>query len=107
MTQVFNDEGNLVPVTVIDASSCLVVGTRTPAKDKYSAVTLGLGEVKEKKLTKAMAGSFKKAGATPRRTLKEFRVAEKDLEGFKVGDAVKVDMFQKGQLVDVTGITKG
>jgi large subunit ribosomal protein L3 len=107
MTQVFNEEGNLIPVTVIDASACLVVGKRTQAKDKYTAVTLGFGEVKEKKLSKAMAGSFKKGGATPRRHLKEFRVTEADLEAFKVGDSVKVDMFQKGQLVDVTGITKG
>jgi large subunit ribosomal protein L3 len=107
MTQVFNEEGNLIPVTVIDASACLVVGKRTQVKDKYTAVTLGFGEVKEKKLSRAMAGAFKKEGATPRRHLKEFRVNEKDLDGYKVGDSVKVDMFQKGQLVDVTGVTKG
>ncbi len=107
MTQVFNEEGNLVPVTVIDASACMVVGKRTAEKDKYTAVTLGFGQVKEKKLTKAMQGHFKKQGAEARRHLKEFRVGEKDLETFKVGDAVKVNMFEKGQLVDVTGITKG
>lgn len=109
MTQVFNEEGNLVPVTVIDATSCLVVGKRSPEKDKdqYSAVIIGFGEVKEKALTKAQIGSFKKAGATPRRHLKEFRLSEKELEGYKVGDPVKVDIFAKGQLVDVTGITKG
>lgn len=107
MTQVFNEEGNLIPVTVIDASTCLVVGKRTPAKDKYSAVTLGFGEVKEKALTKAQVGSFKKAGATARRHLKEFRVSEDEANKLNVGDAVKVDMFAKGQLVDVTGITKG
>ena len=107
MTQVFNEEGNLVPVTVIDASACTVVGKRTADKDKYTAVTLGFGAVKEKKLGKAMAGHFKKQGSEPRRHLKEFRVGEKDLETFKVGDSVKVTMFEKGQLVDVTGITKG
>ncbi|HVE82057.1 MAG TPA: 50S ribosomal protein L3, partial [Myxococcales bacterium] len=64
-------------------------------------------EVKEKKLTKAMQGHFKKHGATPRRHLKEFRVSEKELETFQVGEPVKVNLFEKGQLVDVTGITKG
>lgn len=107
MTQVFNEEGNLIPVTVIDASTCIVVGKRTAEKDKYTAVTLGFGGVKEKKLTKAMAGHFKKHGSEPRRHLKEFRVGEKELETFKVGEHVKVTMFEKGQLVDVTGITKG
>jgi len=107
MTQVFNEEGNLVPVTVIDASTCVVVGKRTPEKDKYSAVTVGFGEIKEKALTKADVGNFKKAGAAPRRHLKEFRVSPEEATGFNVGDAVKVDMFQKGQLVDVTGTTKG
>ena len=107
MTQVFNEEGNLVPVTVIDASTCVVVGKRTPEKDQYSAVTVGYGEIKEKALTKADVGNFKKAGATPRRHLKEFRVSPEEAAGFNVGDSVKVDMFQKGQLVDVTGTTKG
>src|SRR5262249_10529889 len=104
---VFNEEGNLVPVTVIDASACLVVGKRTQDKDKYTAVTLGFGQVKEKKLSKAMHGHFKKQGAEPRRHLKEFRIGEKDLETFKVGEQGKVSRFGRGQLVDVTGITKG
>ena len=107
MTQVFNDEGNLVPVTVIDVNTCQVVGKRTPEKDKYSAVTLGFGEVKEKSLTKAQVGFFKKANSPLRRHLKEFRVTPQEAEAFKVGEAVKADLFAKGQLVDVTGITKG
>ncbi len=107
MTQVFNEDGNLVPVTVIDTTSCIVVGKRTPEKDKYSAVTLGFGEIKEKALTKAQKGSFKGAGATPRRHLKEFRVSSDEAAKVNVGDSVKVEQFQKGQLVDVTGITKG
>src|SRR4051794_14608464 len=78
MTQVFTEEGELVPVTVVDTSTCIVVGKRTPEKDKYSAVTLGLGEIKEKALTKALSNSFKKAGATPRRHLKEFRVSPEE-----------------------------
>lgn len=107
MTQVWNDEGNLVPVTVIDVSNCVVVGLRTPEKDKYTAVTLGFGEIKEKALTKAQIGHFKKAGTNPRRHLKEFRVTAEEAGQFKVGDAVKADLFAKGQLVDVTGVTKG
>jgi large subunit ribosomal protein L3 len=107
MTQIFTDEGNLVPVTVIDVSSCVVVGKRTPEKDKYSAVTLGFGEVKEKALSKAQIGNFKKANAPMRRHLKEFRVAVDEVAKMNVGDSVKPDLFTKGQIVDITGITKG
>ncbi|WP_309890812.1 50S ribosomal protein L3 [Archangium sp.] len=107
MTQVFNDEGNLVPVTVVDVNTCQVVGKRTPEKDKYSAVTLGYGEIREKKLTKADVGFFKKNNSPFRRHLKEFRVSAEEAAGYNVGDAVKADLFTKGQLVDVTGITKG
>jgi large subunit ribosomal protein L3 len=108
MTQVFNDEGNVVPVSVIDTSSLEVVGKRTLEKDKYTAVVFGLDDAKEKHLTKAQIGSFKKAGAKAKRIVREFRVDAKELEAFNVGDAVKVDsLFKKGDLVDVTGITKG
>lgn len=107
MTQVFNDEGNLVAVTVVDVNTCAVVGKRTPEKDKYSAVTLGFGDVREKSLTKADVGAFKKNSAPLRRHLKEFRVAPEEAAKLNVGDAVKADLFTKGQLVDVTGVTKG
>ncbi|WP_375765300.1 50S ribosomal protein L3 [Archangium gephyra] len=107
MTQVFNEEGNLVPVTVVDVTTCVIVGKRTPEKDKYSAVTLGYGEIREKSLNKAKLGFFKKSGAALRRHLKEFRVSPEEAAGFNVGDAVKADLFTKGQLVDVTGVTKG
>jgi len=107
MTQVFTEEGNLVGVTVIDVSSCMVVGKRTPEKDQYTAVQLGFEEVKEKALSKAELGHFKKQGVAPHRHLKEFRLTPQEAEGFKVGEAVKADLFAKGQLVDVTGISKG
>ncbi|MFY0523168.1 50S ribosomal protein L3 [Archangium gephyra] len=107
MTQVFNEEGNLVPVTVVDVNTCQVVGKRTPEKDQYSAVTLGFGEIREKSLNKPKLGFFKKSGAALRRHLKEFRVSPEEAAGFNVGDAVKADLFTKGQLVDVTGVTKG
>jgi large subunit ribosomal protein L3 len=107
MTQVFAEDGNLVPVTVIDVTTCAVVGKRTPEKDQYSAVTLGFGEIKEKSLSKPQLGSFKKKSAPLRRHLKEFRVSPEDAEKLNIGDEVKADMFAKGQLVDVTGVTKG
>jgi large subunit ribosomal protein L3 len=107
MTQVFTEEGNLVPVTVVDVSTCVVVGKRTPEKDKYSAVTLGFGEIKEKALARAQIAAFKKASVPARRHLKEFRVSAEEANGFNPGDPVKADLFQKGQLVDVTGTTKG
>lgn len=107
MTQVFTEEGNLVPVTVVDVSSCIVVGKRTPEKDQYSAVKLGYGEVKEKALTKAQIEAFKKQNVPMRRVIKEFRMSAEEVAGMNVGDAVKADLFAKGQLVDVTGTTKG
>lgn len=107
MTQVFNEEGNMVPVTVIDVSQCFVVGKRTAEKDRYSAVTLGFGEIKEKALTRAQIGHFKKNGVSPRRHLKEFRVTAEEAGGFELGAQVKPDLFAKGELVDVTGTTKG
>ncbi len=107
MTQVFSEDGSLVPVTVIDATSCVVVGKRTPEKDKYSALTLGFGEIKEKSRSKALIGAAKKANAPLRRHLKEFRTSAEEASALNVGDTVKVDLFQKGQLVDVTGVTKG
>jgi large subunit ribosomal protein L3 len=108
MTQVFAEDGNSVPVTVIDISSLEVVGKRTQEKDQYTAVILGFGDAKEKHLTKAQIGSFKKAGAKAKRVIKEFRVDAAELATFNVGDAVKAEtFFKKGELVDVQGITKG
>jgi large subunit ribosomal protein L3 len=107
MTQVFTEDGSMVPVTVIDTTSCTVVDKRTPERDKYSAVTLGFGEVKEKRLSRAELGTFTKAKIAPRRHLKEFRVTPEEAAAFTVGEPVKPDLFTKGELVDVTGVTKG
>jgi large subunit ribosomal protein L3 len=108
MTQIFSEDGNSVPVTVIDASSCEIVGKRTMEKDQYTALVIGFGDAKDKHLTRAQIGSFKKAGAKGKRTVMEFRVDADVLAAFNVGDAVKVDsFFKKGELVDVQGITKG
>jgi large subunit ribosomal protein L3 len=107
MTQVFTEDGNQVPVSVIDVTSCVVVGKRTPEKDKYSAVMLGFGTRNEKHTSKPLAGTFKKLGAKATRTIKEFRVTPEEAATYNVGDEVKADLFTKGQLVDVTGITRG
>lgn len=108
MTQIFNAEGNAIGVTVIDVSSVEVVGKRTMEKDQYTAVVLGMTDAKEKHLTKAQIGSFKKAGAKLKRVVKEFRVDAGELGNYNVGEAPKLEqLFKIGELVDVTGITKG
>jgi large subunit ribosomal protein L3 len=107
MTQVFTDDGAAVPCTVIQAGPCVVVQRRRKDKDGYEGVQLGLVEfIKPQRLTKAMAGHFKKADVPPMRFLREFRLEETSGET-KVGDRVLVDGFAVGESVDVTGISKG
>ena len=105
MTQVFDEAGHVIPVTVIQAGPCTVVQKKTEEKDGYSAVQLGYGDVAEKKLTKPELGHLKKAGDVRKKTLKEFRLANCD--ALNVGDEVKADVFAEGDRVDVTGISKG
>ena len=106
MTQLLEDDGTAVPVTVIEAGPCVVVQKKTVEKDGYEAVQLGFVEfVKEKRVGKPMAGHFAKAGVAPVRFVREARqVGEEDV---KVGDRVQVDMFQPGDHVHVTGTSKG
>ncbi|MBQ4574260.1 MAG: 50S ribosomal protein L3 [Clostridia bacterium] len=105
MTQIFDEAGNVIPVTVIEAGPCVVAQIKTMENDGYEAIQLGFEEVAEKKLTKAEAGHFKKAGTTTRKHLKEFRLA--DITGYNIGDTVAADIFAAGEKVDITGITKG
>ena len=105
MTQVFDEAGKVIPVTVIQAGPCTVVQKKTEEKDGYNAVQLGYEDVAEKKLTKPELGHLKKAGEARKRTLKEFKLANCD--ALNVGDEVKVDVFAEGDRVDVTGISKG
>src|SRR5919204_3733221 len=110
MTQVFTDDGTVVPVTVIEAGPCPVTAIRDPERDGYSAVQLGFDEAAERRLSKAELGHLKKAGAGPQRTLIEFRDADVGGgEGPKVGEVVTVESFEPGQKVKVsgTGIGKG
>ena len=105
MTQIFDEVGNVIPVTVIEAGPCVVAQVKTVENDGYSSVQLGFEDIIEKKLTKAEKGHFAKAGVAMKKHLKEFRLD--DAESMKVGDIVSADVFAKGDRVDVTGITKG
>ena len=103
MSQIFDADGKVIPVTVIEAGPCVVVQKKTVEKDGYAAVQLGFEDVPERKLTKGEMGHLNKAGVSPKKHLKEF-----DLEGeLNVGDVVKADTFAAGDHVDVTGISKG
>lgn len=105
MTQIFTPEGQLVPVTVIEAGPCTVVQKKTVETDGYEAVQLGFGEKKEKKVTKPEKGHFDKAGVSAKRVLREFRLA--GAAEMNPGDTVSVEIFAEGDKVDVTGISKG
>ena len=105
MTQIFDEKGNVIPVTVIEAGPCVVAQKKTAEKDGYDAVQLGFMDVKEKHLTKAEKGHFAKAGVANKKHLKEFRLA--DCSAVNVGDVITADTFAAGDKVDVTGITKG
>jgi large subunit ribosomal protein L3 len=106
MTQLFDKSGAAIPVTIIEAGPCYVTQVKTAdSKDKYNAVQLGFEEVAERKLTKGERGHLTKAGAPTLRHLHEFRYEE--LPGFNVGDVVKADVFAEGEMVDVTGVSKG
>jgi len=105
MTQIFDEMGKVIPVTVIEAGPCVVVQKMTKEKEGYNAVQLGFEEVGEKKLSKPEQGHLKKAGVNPVKHLKEFRL--EDDSKLEVGDVVKADLFAEGDKVDVTGISKG
>ena len=105
MTQIFDEIGNVIPVTVIEAGPCVVVQKKTVDNDGYDAVQLGFGGAKEKHLTKADLGHFKKAGCENKKHLKEFRL--EDAASMNVGDTITADTFAAGEKVDVTGTSKG
>ena len=105
MTQWFSDQGEAVPVTVIEAGPCTVTEVRTPERDGYQAVQVGFGTNKEKRFTRPVLGQFQKRNLPPSRWLREFRVT--DLSGFEVGGTLTVSMFEKGEHVDIQGVTKG
>ena len=105
MSQIFDENGKVIPVTVIEAGPCVVVQKKTAEKDGYNAVQLGYEDIPERKLTKPEMGHLNKAGVAPKKYLREF-----DLENaaeLNAGDIIKADTFKKGDFVDVTGTTKG
>lgn len=105
MTQLFDENGKLLPVTVLEAGPCLVTGKKTVEKDGYESVQLGYGELKEKHIRKPQKAAFDKAGLAYKKYLREFRL--EDCSGYEIGAEVKCDVFQKGDYVDVTGTSKG
>jgi large subunit ribosomal protein L3 len=107
-TQLFGEQGSVQRVTVVEAGPLSVLGKRTREKDGYSALILGLGERKEKHTKKPVAGQFKKANATPKRTVRELRCAEEFAAKYEIGQLIKLDeLFQPGQYVDARGVTRG
>ena len=105
MTQLFDENGKVVPVTIIEAGPCVVVQKKTVESDGYQAVQLGYGDVSAKRVTKPAKGHFDKADVAPKKTLREFRLD--DISGLAVGDIIKADAFAAGDRIDVVGISKG
>ena len=105
MTQIFDEKGNVIPVTVIEAGPCTVVQKKTVENDGYAAVQVGYGDVKITRVNKPEAGHFKKANVAPKKVLREFRL--EDTDALNVGDVLKADVFAAGDRVDVVGTSKG
>ena len=103
MTQIFTEEGVVIPVTVVEAGPCVVVQKKTPETDGYSAVQVGFGEIREKLVNKPKMGHYKKSGVPAKRYLREFKTDE----ALEVGAEIKADVFETGDIVDVTGTSKG
>lgn len=108
MTQVFAEDGTLTPVTVVEAGPCTITQLKTKDIDKYSAVQLGFVEKRQKRTSKPLQGHFKKAQTTAKKKLQEFRLTEKEMEPYKLGESITLDaIFKDGDFVDVTGTSKG
>ena len=105
MTQIFDEKGNVIPVTVIEAGPCVVAQVKTVETDGYNAVQLGFGEIKDKHINKPEAGHFAKAKLANKKHLREFKL--ENIENYKVGDEVKADVFEAGEKIDVQGTSKG
>lgn len=105
MTQIFDESGKVIPVTVIEAGPCVVAQVKTEETDGYTAIQLGFGDIKEKKLNKPTKGHFTKVNVTPKKHLREFRLDS--VEGLTVGQELKADVFAAGDKVDIQGTSKG
>ena len=105
MTQIFDETGKVIPVTVIMAGPCTVVQKKTVETDGYEAIQVGFGDVKEKQVNKPMKGHFAKADTANKKYLRELRL--EDISAYEVGTEIKADIFEAGEKIDVTGISKG
>ncbi|MFU0832277.1 MAG: 50S ribosomal protein L3 [Oscillospiraceae bacterium] len=105
MTQIFDEQGKVIPVTVVQAGPCVVAQKKTVENDGYASIQMGFGDLKPAKVTKPMKGHFDKADVAPKKTLREFRFDDPD--AYNVGDLIKADIFAVGDKIDVTGTSKG
>ena len=105
MTQVFDENGKIVPVTVVEAGPCVIVQKKTVESDGYEAIQVGFSDLREKLSNKAIKGHFAKAGAPIKRFIREFRL--ESIEGYEVGQEIKADVFAAGEKIDVSGVSKG
>jgi len=107
MTQVFDESGEVIPVTIIEAGPCFVTQKKTVGQDGYAAIQLGFEEVKPKRLTQPQQGHLRRNNLPPLRHLREFRMSESELEDYEEGQKVSIGIFEVGEIVDVVGISKG
>ena len=105
MTQIFSGSGEIIPVTVLEAGPCSVVQIKTPQKEGYSSVQISFGKIKEQNVTKPVKGHYAKSETVPKRKLKEFRL--EDISGYEIGQEIKADIFEAGERVDISGVSKG
>ncbi len=105
MTQIFNEEGKIVPVTVVEAGPCVILQKKTLERDGYDSIQVGFGNIREKLVKKPLTGHFKKAKAQVRRFIREFRL--EDTSNYEIGDEIKANIFEQGEKIDVSGISKG
>lgn len=105
MTQIFDESGKVIPVTVVEAGPCMVIQKKTVENDGYDAIQVGFGDVKPQRLSKPAKGHFAKADVAPKKVLREFRMD--DCSGYNVGDVIKADTFQCGDMIDACGTSKG
>lgn len=105
MTQVFDEQGRAVPVTVVESGPCAVTAIKTSDKDGYTAIQLGFEDARPHKVNKADKGRFEKVGVSPKKTVKEFRLC--DVSGYEIGQSITADIFKEGEAIDVRGTSKG
>lgn len=105
MTQIFNEQGKVIPVTVVEAGPCVVLQKKTVESDGYEAIQVGFGDIRERLVNKPKTGIFKKAGVNVKRYIREFRL--EDVSAYEVGTEIKADVFAAGDKVDVSGVSKG